>query len=771
MALMRAQGRMSAPRRPQVQADTVTPEGISNALGVVGGAARQVQENIEIRRSEEERKAEEAFRKKQAADDNAAFIDAEIQYIERLTEAEAELQKTVPDNGDGYAKQLAEQRQTIQSQIEQGLPSYMTQEGRERVALRFKQLDASSRMSAAQWQDQKVTQYAATSYQKSVNVAVAQVLANPAQAQTLLAQSQVRLDAIQDRLTPDQKMQMESGTQQQLVEAAVTGFAEQGSYAAARDVIGDYADVLDTGQQKALGAIVERAEIEAENQVHQARSLAIQEGALDEAGLLELRAAGEIKDDGAYSALLGQAQQAERARQAQIDAANSEQQSRNFAGLQVGIAEGRLSKADADFLYSKGAISPAQWSQASRQAISARETQNAGMDFANALASGFPVDPMNPDAKKGADSLFVQNGGVDAWKKSIGDGMAATEQFAQVGIIPESARTILRGMKASGTEDQQMIAIQGIGELYTDYPNATDAAFTAGEVAEAISFRDKLDAGIDPKQAYQAILMEREVDRSPDFSSLKIRQSEGRKLAAELDFKDALKRRNLEGETVGAQTGALSFNRYSGGVLAEEQILRDYRQAFQTYFVQHGDEELAKKQAAAVMGRTVGVSKSNGNRIMMHPPERFYPGVEPEFLQNSLTSAVSDVYADEVKPKNIELISDIVTARDVREGRAPSYAVQVERDGVTDILPARWTFDEEMIERRAQERAELEADQKRERARRKALRKREAQTYQPSPVGTLSAIQQRPATSRQLEFEAKQEADVFTLRQRLEDDE
>ena len=763
MTLIRAQRRMTAPARTGPQVDTVTAPGISQALGVVAGAAQDVRAKVEA-----------DLERKRIADDNAAFIGAEVEYMERIAEAERRIQKEIPESGDGYVTRLNNERVKIKDDVFKGLPSYVTEDGRKRIDLRVQQMESQSRMSAAAWQDGQVTNYAVSTFEKSVNASAAQVLANPANAQSLFSQTKARLNAIEGRLTPEQKLQLERGAQQQIIEAAVTGFASQGSYAAARDVIGQYAETLDTGQQKALDAIVERSEMEAEGKVHEARSLAIQEGQLDEAGLRQLREAGEIKDDGAYAALLGQAKQAERMKQAQIDAAMAEQQDRNFATLQVGIEEGRMSKADADLLYNRGQITPAQWSQASRQALSQREKQDAGMAFAQSMAMGFPIDPMNSDAKKGADALFVQQGGVDAWKSSIGDGMAATERFAQKGIIPETAQTILRGMKASGSEGQQMMAIEAISKLYTNYPSATDAAFTAGEVAEAISFRDKLDAGIDPQRAYQALLMEREARNEPAgaTSLTKARLAESRKLSADLDFKDALKTYSLEGETVGPRTGAFSFNAYSGGEPAKDQILRDYRQAFQTYFVQHGDEKLAKKQAAATLGRTVGVSKVNGNRIMMHPPERYYPGVEPEWLRDTVTAAVAQIPTMEgVTAKNIELVADIQTARDVRNGEVPSYMVQVKRGDIVETMPVRWTFDEEAAAERAKLRATAQAEKDRTQSRRKALRRVEGAFYQPSPVGTLSAIQQRPKTSADVEFEEQQQSDAFGFRQRMAEDE
>ena len=263
------------------------------------------------------------------------------------------------------------------------------------------------------------------------------------------------------------------------------------------------------------------------------------------------------------------------------------------------------------------------------------------------------------------------------------------------------------------------IAIDTIGKLYAQAPNAVDAAFTAGEVAEAISFADKLDAGIVPATAFEAILLEREARNEPAgaTSQTRARVAEARKLSADFNRGDAIK---------DADTGAWTFDRFSGGVLAEEQIITDFQQAFQTYYVQHGDEKLAKKQARATLARTVGKSRANGGRIMLHPPERYYPETgNRNWMHDALVNGVTAAMGAEVDHDQIELVSDSLTARQVRDGKVPTYAVKVRTGGAEQVLPHRWSFDEEAAAQMAEERRLAEEMDGRDRAAIKRARRAE----------------------------------------------
>lgn len=506
-----------------------------------------------------------------------------------------------------------------------------------------------------------------------------------------------------DQLTKESMAKLTAGQVQTMLEAGQADEAK--AFLEATD------GLIDDQSAKRLGVAIK-------DKFAETRALAIHEGELGRDDLKALHEAGEI-DDGDYLRHLGQVAQYERAQQAEIKAAETKLQARNFASLQVGIDDGRLTRADADAAYEAGRINPSQWSQAVRQANDKKTKTDSASAFMTMLSSGLPIDPTDSDTKKGADAAFNNAGGTKLFQEDFNQGLAVTAQFAQVGIIPETAESVLRGMKASGTPEQQMTAVNAIGQLYTEYPNAVDAAFTATEVAEAISYRDKLDAGIAPEQAYQALLIEREAaNEKGGFTD--IRLGRARAIAKDFELKDALKRRDADGVTSlfgsGPKVGsdAKAGNDFAGDELTEMMVLNDFKKSFQTYFIQHGDEKLAKRQAAAVIGRTVGRSKVNGGRAMMHPPEKYYSiGGDDDWMRDSLVKAVSEDRLEsggDTRFKDVELIADIQTAREVRSGQAPSYFVTVEeRDGTKTYLPWRLDFTDERQAQIASAQADYEA--------------------------------------------------------------
>lgn len=506
-----------------------------------------------------------------------------------------------------------------------------------------------------------------------------------------------------NQLTQESMAKLTAGQIQTMLEAGQAGEAK--AFLEATD------GLIDDQSATRLGVAIK-------DKFAETRALAIHEGEIDRDALKAMHEAGEL-DDGDYLLHLGQVAEFERAEQAEIKAAKVQLQARNFASLQVGIDDGRLTRADADAAYESGRIGPSQWSQAVRAANDKKQKTDSASSFMTMLSSGLPIDPTDSDTKKGADAAFNNAGGKALFQEDFNQGLAATAQFAQRGIIPETAESVLRGMKASGTPDQQMTAINAIGQLYTEYPNAVDAAFTATEVAEAISYRDKLDAGIAPDQAYQALLIEREAaNEEGGFTDIRLGQA--RAIAKDFELKDALKRRDADGVTSlfgsGPKVGsdAKTGNEFAGDELTEMMVLNDFKQSFQTYFIQHGDEKLAKRQAAAVMGRTVGISKVNGGRAMMHPPEKYYSiGGDDDWMRKSAVKAVSEDRLEsggDTRFKDVELIADIQTAREVRFGQAPSYFVAVEeRDGTVTYLPWRLDFVDERQAQIESAQADLEA--------------------------------------------------------------
>lgn len=460
--------------------------------------------------------------------------------------------------------------------------------------------------------------------------------------------------------------------------AVISGMLERDDLAGAKAYFeahrGDYLEI----DAQAVPALFKQTEAQLSQKRYENLSLGIQQETVSLDDLQQSYAAKEI-DDGQYAALLGQSAHQAARKEAEQKARVSEWRDRNFAALQVGINDGTMTRADADMMYEKGMITPSQWSQAARMGDSASAGQKAMNSFLDYLSSGIPIDPGNADMKKGADEYFRQAGGIDLFKEDFPKAMELTQTMARdAGIIPQTSVSVLRGMRASGTEQQQLGAIKAMADLYAIAPNAAEAAFSDGEIAEGLSLQFKMEAGVPPGEAYKAILKEREAMADPNGVPAALK-AEGRKTAAK------------------AGDGLRSLVRLGGGVvgggLAEQQMVQTYENAYQNFYIQHGDRELAKQQADAVIGRTFGPSAANSGKIMMHPPEKYYPGAG-DWLQTSLVDGVSELMGTKVEAKDIELVADAATTQAIINTGKPVYTVVVRTNGVAEPVGL-WTYDEE----------------------------------------------------------------------------
>lgn len=510
-----------------------------------------------------------------------------------------------------------------------------------------------------------------------------------------------------DRL--NQKTQEAMG---QLLAGQLDALIESGSTQDARDVLEAGADYLSSDDASRMKTAIKNKEIEG-------YTLAITEGRIDQQMINEMHANGEI-DDGDKVRLTAQRDRYEAREEAERKAQETERQKVNFERLRVAIDDGIMGREDADQALESGSINISQWSQAARLANDAKGRQSASASFAESLQLGLPIDPRDSETKKGANALFQASGGKALFAEDFDLGLSQTRQFAQAGIIPDDAQTVLSGYVSSGTPDQQKMGLTAIGDLYASAPNAVNAAFNDNQLSDAISYTHKVNAGVDENAAYEALLVEREARANPD-SAHKALIDKARKLSGDFTLDDALKRRDADGKrgfgpfwNDGTKVGSDAKSEHVDDPLVEAQIVQDFQNSFEGFYALHGDEGLAKRQAAAVMGRTVGRSGANGNRAMMHPPEHHYvvgADDDGQWMRDSLQAMFEPRYGGFA---DIELISDGQTAREVRDGVAPSYAVILhEKSGAINPLQVRVDFVDEYrteLERKKAEVHEKESE-------------------------------------------------------------
>lgn len=568
------------------------------------------------------------------------------------------------------------------SGIANGLTAPVLKDG---FALAASDLESKFSMEAESYEVEQGQIYADQVRDATVLSAFDAVAANPSDPVSVTASLARARDALKDKFSDagydgDALDQQVKTAMAKAHNAVIGGMLEQENLAGAKAYFEAHKDDYLEIDAQAVPSLFARTEAELRRKKYESLSLGIQQGNISIEDLATAHGSKEI-DDGEYAALLGQAAQQAAREEAEQKARLAEWRDRNFAVLQVGISDGTMTRADADLMYEKGQITPSQWSQAARMGADKSSASTALGSFMDYYSKGLPIDPANSDLKKGADEFFRQIGGADLFVEDFAKGMEVTTKMARdVGIIPSDAASVLRGYRANGSQQQQIGALKAIGDLYAVNQVATERAFTAEEVSEALQANFLMASGIGQQEVHDGILKAREIRANPD--------SVGGAMMA-----DARKITNAARKNQQFVLGATGI---MGGSLAQETMLKTYEEAFQNGYIQHGNAELAQKQADAVVGRTYGPSIANGGKMMMHPPEKYYPNAG-DWIQDSLVAGVSELAGAKVEAKDIQLVSDAMTTQAILNTGKPNYGVLVRVNGIYQpISPGlRWTYDEE----------------------------------------------------------------------------
>jgi predicted DNA-binding antitoxin AbrB/MazE fold protein len=639
----------------------------------------------------------------------ARVREAALTFREDMAEAEREYQQYQGAElvaGDKPIMRDIEARiEQRRSELFQGLTSQDAQEAFEIASM---EMASGFRQRAAAYEAQQADFYVDQQRDGMIQAQIETAISSPEKRATSLQEANAVLrEKFEDQgFDGDRLNQKTQEAMGQLLAGQLDALIDAGDTQAARDVLEAGGDYLASDDASKLRVAIKNKEAET-------RTLAIYEGRLTAETLSEMHQAGQI-DDGDYMRHKAQLDQYERQQEAQRKAEETERYKNNFERLRVAVDDGLMTRADVDLAFERDQINISQWSQAARLANDVEGRQSSSSNFAESMQLGLPIDPRDNETRKGANALFRAKGGRALFAEDFNLGLAQTAQFAQAGIIPDDAQTVLSGFVSSGTPEQQRLGLTAIGDLYELAPNAVDAAFSDNQLSDAISYTHKVNAGVDENAAYEALLVEREARANPS-SGYNALIAEARAISKDFDISDALKRRDADGKggflSSGPKVGSDAKPKHVDDPIVEAQILSDFTDQFEAYYSLHGDEELAKRQAAVIMGKTVGRSEANGGRAMMHPPEKVY-GLDGDWAANAL----QEMFAErDGGVSDIQLISDVRTNREMREGRAPTYGVVVfDENGVMVPLQARVDFSDEYraeIEKRQEEarKAQIEA--------------------------------------------------------------
>jgi hypothetical protein len=209
-------------------------------------------------------------------------------------------------------------------------------------------------------------------------------------------------------------------------------------------------------------------------------------------------------------------------------------------------------------------------------AEAARKRQEAE-EYQRQLSSGEArVDPANPEHRGAINSAFEQTGGPQLLAAGDANAVTTVANWAsRYGMVPSSAISILQGMAANGTTEQQIFALQAVGTIETARPDAFASTPLHGRLRdEAERFRFLVTGinglGLDPQTAIQMIQEQRKVD--PAITQARQAQLDG--TARRLDCRLSARKLSSSGclmtptgqpRQSGTRTGATSCCKPTGG--------------------------------------------------------------------------------------------------------------------------------------------------------------------------------------------------------------
>lgn len=322
--------------------------------------------------------------------------------------------------------------------------------------------------------------------------------------------------------------------------------------------------------------------------------------------------------------------------------------------------------------------------------IEKRREQNELRRRASAIISG--AEPVDPGSKADRDTMDKVIKATDIPKR-LGDADPAaagqlTALVKNTGYVPEAAISQLRASAVNGTPEQRTFALETAANILREKPGAFEASDAAKSLRDDAQLYETLtlDAGISSQDALSRIA---EL-RTPEFAKRKealkkeVAESGSNSVMAGLSPSD------ITSDYDGWFTAEPSL----GGSPRQAGVVYDtYRNLVKDHYIRTGDIEVAKSMAKKDLKRTYDVSEVTGTRrLMRHPPEAYYPKIEPragkdpslDYFTEQLQTAVKERAGKDVAASDIFIEPVAQTNDDVRSGRLPGYGVVwfEDRDGV-----------------------------------------------------------------------------------------
>ncbi|MBF0246813.1 MAG: hypothetical protein HQL36_01875 [Alphaproteobacteria bacterium] len=318
-----------------------------------------------------------------------------------------------------------------------------------------------------------------------------------------------------------------------------------------------------------------------------------------------------------------------------------------------------------------------------------------------AMDGGVSLDPRDSGDRKAVDQYWRN---VEAPAMAGRDPQARAAGIAdfanKTGILPDDVKGYLRGAMRSGAPEDVARAADMLARLQDSSPEVL-GDMDRKDIALGLEVADLMRAGVAPDQAVER------AREAIDPANQAMREAR----------KEGLKGLRSKYETWVKDhfdpTGLLDFLPFGpsndtalspdGGM--KDQVLSDFDNLFEDWYLRTGNEETARKQAFQELRRVWGPSSVDGGQhAMRYPPEAFYglgdPEADGEWMRDQLLGDLRQAgLPKDTGTDDLLLVPDARTARESATGK-PTWLVMSRKDGAfipfadKDGKPLRWRPDQ-----------------------------------------------------------------------------
>jgi hypothetical protein len=326
-----------------------------------------------------------------------------------------------------------------------------------------------------------------------------------------------------------------------------------------------------------------------------------------------------------------------------------------------------------------------------RNAIKRQEIENQEKASIRNIMNGEAtyIDPKDKKAQKSVDLVFgesladgFQQGDPQAMQQSI-------NLSANTGIVPNQVKSFVRSAYVSGDTSQKNLAYQYITDLNNQNPNAlTYAGIDKKLQDEAFYYTALKNDGVPEQDAINIV--------NTKFRDVTPAITEARKIDLKKDGSAFLDTPDVD-----------LIDVYDNAWFSDPDLLpakataykAKYKELYDSYYLQTGDVNVAKKRANEVFNRNHGTTKvmSDNETIMDYPPEKFYShplfkdpyegDITYMWLRDQMAEDAKGALNKDVSFEDLQLVPDSITEQEVKRGVAPSYPlfIQTEDEGLQYI--------------------------------------------------------------------------------------